>query len=120
MLDPVDQQEQQVRSQTHCEHIDWRVDVPAKPLGELLEHDDRRIAGTDKEHIHIALKPKLNNAVKYERDAAQCDEGPGCSFIITILCAAALGDAQEQSHKDQQHMPDAGMDGQKQMPVEQS
>ena len=120
MLDPVDQQEQQVCSQTHCEHIDRCVDVPAEPFRELLEHDDRRITGADKEHIHIALKPKLNNAVKYERDAAQCDEGPGCSFIITILCATALGDAREQSHKDQQHMPDAGMDGQKQMPVEQS
>ena len=95
MLDPVDQQEQQVRSQTHCKHIDWRVDVPAKPLGELLEHDDRRIAGTDKEHIHIALKPTLNNAVKYERDAAQCDEGPGCSLVVALLGAAALRHTKE-------------------------
>lgn len=120
MLDPVDQQEQQVCSQTHCEHIDRCVDVPAKPLGELLEHDNRRSAWTDKEHIHVALKPKLNNAVQHEGDAAQCDEGPGCSLVVALLGAAALGDAQEQSHKDQQHMPDAGMDGQKQMPVEQS
>ena len=120
MLDPVDQQEQQVRSQTHCKHIDWRVDVPAKPLGELLEHDDRRIARTDKEHIHIALKSKLNNAVQHERDAAQRNKGPGCSFVVALLGTAALRHTKEQSHKDQQHMPYTGMNGQKQMSVEQS
>ena len=120
MLDPVDQQEQQVRSQTHCEHIDRCVDIPAKPLGELLEHDDRRIAGADKEHIHIALKSKLNNAVQHERDAAQRNKGPGCSLVVALLGAASLRHTKEQSHKDQQHMPNAGMDGQKQMPMEQS
>ena len=111
VLDPVDQSEENVRAQAHCKYVDWCVDIPTKPLRELLEHDDRRIAGADKEHIHIALKPKLSNAVKHERDAAQYDEGPGCGFIIALLTAAPFGHTQEQSHKDQQHMPNAGMDG---------
>ena len=120
MLDPVDQQEQQVRSQTHCEHIDWRVDVPAKPFGELLEHDDRRIAGTDKEHIHMLTQTELHEAVQRKCNAAQSNKGPGGVAIVGLCGTAPPGHTQEQSHKDQQHMPDAGMDGQKQMPVEQS
>ena len=41
VLDPVDQYKENIGTQAHGKYVDRRVDVPTKPLGELLEHDDR-------------------------------------------------------------------------------
>ena len=63
VLDPVDQHKENVGTQAHSKDVDWCVDVPTKPLGELLEHDDRRIAGTNEEHIHAFSQTELDEAV---------------------------------------------------------
>ena len=112
VLNPVDQAEHDVSAQAYCEYIDRRIDVPAKPLGELLEHDDRRITGADEEHIHISLKSELNNAVQHKGNSAQCDKGQRSHLIILLGIAASLREAQEKTYKDQKHMPYAGVDRQ--------
>ena len=40
VLNPVDQHKENIGAQAHCKYVDRCVDVPTKPLGELLEHDD--------------------------------------------------------------------------------
>ena len=40
IMQPVDQYEQQIGSQTHRKYVNGRVDIPAKPFGKLLEHND--------------------------------------------------------------------------------
>ena len=40
ILDPVNQYKENVGTQAHGKYVDGCVDVPTKPLGELLEHDD--------------------------------------------------------------------------------
>ena len=63
VLDPVDQGEDDVGAQTHGKYVDGGVDVPTKPLRELLEHDNRRIARSHEEHIHVFSQPELDEAV---------------------------------------------------------
>ena len=62
-MDPVDQHKEIVGTQTHGKYVDRCVDVPTKPLGELLEHDDRRIARPHEEHIHAFSQTELDEAV---------------------------------------------------------
>ena len=63
VLDPVDQYKENVGTQAHSKDVDGCVDVPTKPLGELLEHDDRRIARSHEEHIHAFSQTELDEAV---------------------------------------------------------
>ena len=63
VLDPVDQYKENVGTQAHSKDVDGCVDVPTKPLGELLEHDDRRIAWSHEEHIHAFSQTELDEAV---------------------------------------------------------
>ena len=63
VLDPVDQYKENVGTQAHSNDVDWCVDVPTKPLGELLEHDDRRITRSHEEHIHAFSQTELDEAV---------------------------------------------------------
>ena len=66
VLQAVDQQEDQVSTQAYRRHVDGRIDVPAKPPRELLEHDDGRFSRPNKEHIHVSSQAKLHNAVEQE------------------------------------------------------
>lgn len=120
VLDPVDQYKENVGTQTHCKYVDRCVDVPTKPLGELLEHDDRRIARSHEEHIHAFSQTELDEAVKPEGDTAQCNEGPCGTPVVCLLIATALGEADEQTHKHKQHVPDAGMKCQEPVPMQQA
>ena len=70
VLDPVDQRKENVGPQAHCKYVDRCVNVPTKPFGKLLEHDDRRITRSNKEHIHAFSQAELDEAVKDEGDAA--------------------------------------------------
>ena len=84
VLDPVDQYKENVGTQTHGKYVDRRVDVPTEPLRELLEYDDRRIAGSDEEHVHMLTQAELNNAVQYKGNSAQSDKGQ-CGHLIVLL-----------------------------------
>ena len=120
VLDPVDQYKENIGTQAHGKYVDGCVDVPAKPLGELLEYDDRRIARSHEEHIHAFSQTELDEAVKAKGDAAQCDEGPCGPPVICFLIATTLGEADEKSHKHKQHVPNAGMKRQKPVPMQQA
>ena len=43
VLDPVDQRKQHICAQANRKDINGGVDIPAKPLGELLKHNNRGI-----------------------------------------------------------------------------
>lgn len=101
VLDPVDQYKENIGTQAHGKYVDGCVDVPTKPLGELLEHDDRRIARADEEHIHISLKAELNNAVQNKGNSAQCDKGQRGHLIVLLGVSSSLREAQEKPYKDQ-------------------
>ena len=120
VLDPVDQYKENVGTQTHGKYVDGCVDVPTKPFGELLEHNDRRITRSYEEHIHAFSQTKLDEAVKAKGDAAQRNEGPRGAPVVCLLIATALGETYEQAHKHKQHMPDAGMKCQEPVPVQQA
>ena len=90
VLDPVDQYKENVGTQTHGKYVDRRVDVPTEPLRELLEYDDRRIAGSDEEHVHMLPQAELNNAVQNKGDTAQCDESEGCHLIVLLGSSSSL------------------------------
>ena len=119
-MQPVDQEKQQIGSQTYCEYVNWRVDIPAEPFGELFEHNDGRITGANEEHIHISADSKLDDAVQGKGHAAEKDEDPSRGSIVSLLVAASFGHAEEQSHEYQQHVPHAGVSGKEQVAVEQT
>lgn len=118
--DQVDQGKENIGPQGYGKDVDGRVDVLAEPLGELFENNDGGISGTDEEHVHVFSQPQLHKAVQSEGHTAQHQEGKGCRRVILFPCSAPLGHTKEQAHKHQQHMPYAGVNGQKQMPMEQS
>ena len=118
-MDPVDQAEEDICAQAHGKHVDRCVDVPAKPLGELFEHDDRRIARSHEEHIHVLSQTELDKAVQSKGNTAQRHKGPGRAPVVGLLIATAFGEADEKSHKHQKHMPYAGMERQKPVSVQQ-
>ena len=120
VLDPVDQYKENVGTQAHCKYVDRCVDIPSKPFGELLEHNDRRITRSHEEHIHAFSQTELDKAVKTEGDAAQRNEGPCGTPVVCLLIATALGEADEQSYKHKQHVPDAGMKRQEPVPMQQA
>lgn len=119
-MQPVDQDEQQIGSQTYCEYVYGGVDIPAEPFGKLFEHNDGGITWANEEHIHISADSELHDTVQGKGYAAEKDEDPSRRSIIALLVAAPSGHAEEQSHKHQQHMPHAGVGGQEQVAVEQS
>lgn len=100
-MQPVDQNEYQIGSQTHRKYVNGRVDIPAKPFGKLLEYNDGRIAWADEEHIHVAADSKLHNTVQGKRHSTQDDEDPSRVSIVGLLVAASFGHTDEQSHKHQ-------------------
>ena len=120
IMQPVDQNEQQIGPQTYSEYVNGRVDIPAEPFGKLFEHNDGRITGTNEEHIHIAADSKLHNTVQGKRRSTQDDEDPSRVSIVGLLVAASFGHAEEQSYEHQQHVPHAGVSGQKQVTMEQA
>ena len=82
-------------------------------VGKLLEYNDGRIAGADEEHIHVAADSKLHNTVQGKRHSTQDDEDQSRVSIVGLLVAASFGHAEEQSYEHQQHVPHAGVSGQK-------
>ena len=75
-MQPVDQDEQQIGSQTYCEYVNGCVDIPTEPFGELFEHNDGRITGANEEHVHISADSKLHDAVQGKGHAAEKGEDP--------------------------------------------
>ena len=118
-MDPVDQSKDDVGTQTYRKDVDRGIDVPAEPFGELLEHNDRRIARADKEHIHALSQTELYEAVKSKGDPAQGYKGNRGISIVRYPVATALGETDEQPYKNKEHMPDTGMECQKQVAVQQ-
>ena len=98
-MQPVDQDEQQIGSQTYCEYVNGCVDIPTEPFGELFEHNDGRITRANEEHIHISADSKLHDAVQGKGHAAEKGEDPSRRSIVALLVAASLGHAEEQSHR---------------------
>ena len=119
-MQPVDQDKQQIGSQTYCEYVNGCIDIPAKPFGELFEHNDGRITGTNEEHIHISADSKLHNTVQGKGHAAEKDEDPSRGGIVSLLVAASFGHAEEQSHEHQQHVPHARVGGKEQVAMKQA
>ena len=119
-MQPVDQYEQQVGSQTYCEYVNGRVDIPAEPFGKLFEHNDGRITGTNEEHIHISADSKLHNTVQGKRHSTQDDEDQSRVSIVGLLVAASFGHTNEQAHEHQQHVPHAGVGGKEQVSMKQA
>ena len=106
----MDQQKNQVGTQTYRKNIDRGIDVPAEPLGELFENDNGGISGANEEHIHLFPKSKLHEAVEPEGNAAQSQKCIGGAPIIRLQITAPFGEAEKQADKNQQHVPDAGME----------
>ena len=119
-MQPVDQDEQQIGSQTYCEYVNGCVDIPTEPFGELFEHNDGRITRANEEHIHISADSKLHDAVQGKGHAAEKGEDPSRRSIVALLVAASLGHAEEQSHKHQQHVPHARVGGKEQVAMKQA
>ena len=93
VLDAVDQRKENVCAQTHREYVDRRIYIPAEPLRKLLKNNNRGVAGTYEEHIHVFLQAELHKAVEPKGHGAQSQEGAGCTGIIRFLIAAPLGKA---------------------------
>ena len=119
-MQPVDQDEQQIGSQTYCEYVNECVDIPTEPFGELFEHNDGRITRANEEHIHISADSKLHDAVQGKGHAAEKGEDPSRRSIVALLVAASLGHAEEQPHKHQQHVPHARVGGKEQVAMKQA
>lgn len=83
-MQPVDQDEQQIGSQTYCEYVNGCVDIPTEPFGELFEHNDGRITRANEEHIHISADSKLHDAVQGKGHAAEKGEDPSRRSIKSI------------------------------------
>ena len=83
-MQPVDQDEQQIGSQTYCEYVNGCVDIPTEPFGELFEHNDGRITRANEEHIHISADSKLHDAVQGKGHAAEKGEDPSRRSIVAL------------------------------------
>ena len=117
---PVNGKIDQIRTQANGWDIDQCAHIPAKTKSNLLEYNDGRNAWAYVEQIQRTAGCFPEDKIQRKCQYAKSQVYGSCVEEILFCLAAHIGEAKEQTHKHQQHMPGHRMEGQEPVALEKS
>ena len=117
LVPQIHRQEEEGSARANGRNIEERADIPARCLGDLLEHDQRGIFRPDEEHIDASVRGAPKEQVDAEGNHAQHEEGKDSADKMLLFGRAAPRGNQVEANEHQRHMPNEGVQGQRPVSV---